>query len=164
MTAAPIATVRPHFPAGRSWESVGDPAAPPAVNALGFVQEVLALSCTPAPSAAGGPLDARVWAQRFVSALVEVIDGDRPPAQLARWTSRPVFQSVTRYSQAAGRTRVRRRARTGREQVASVRVSRPVEGAMEVSARIRCGDRFRALAARLDAVEGGWQCTAVQLG
>jgi hypothetical protein len=35
---------------------------------------------------------------------------------------------------------------------------------MEVSARIRCGDRFRALAARLDAVEGGWRCTALQLG
>jgi hypothetical protein len=164
VTAAPIATIRPHFPPSRSWESVRDPAALPAPNTPGFVQGVLALSYAPAPSAADGPLETRVWAQRFVSALVEVIDGDRPPAQLARWTTRPVFQSVTRYSQAAARTRIRRRARTGREQVASVRVSQPAEGAMEVSARIRCGDRFRALAARIVAVEGGWQCTALQLG
>jgi hypothetical protein len=99
-----------------------------------------------------------------VNALIEVIDGDRPAAQLVRWTTRTVFQSVSRYSQAAGRTRVRRRARTGREQVASVRVSQPAEGALEVSARIRCGERFRALAARLEAVPGGWRCTALQIG
>jgi hypothetical protein len=164
VTAAPIATVRPRFPDGRSWQSVGDPVARPVPSPHPFVQGVLALSCLPPPNTASGPLEPRAWAQRFVSALVEVIDGDRPPAQLARWTSRPVFQSVSRYSQAAGRTRVRRRSRTGREQVASVRVSQPAEGAMEVSARIRCGDRFRALAARLDAVEGGWRCTALQLG
>jgi hypothetical protein len=164
MTTAPIATVHPRFPAGRSWQPVGDPVAWPVPDPVPFVQGVLALSCLPPANPANGPPEPRVWAQRFVSALVEVIDGDRPPAQLARWTSRAVFQSVTRYSQAAGRTRVRRRSRTGREQVASVRVSQPAEGAMEVSARIRCGDRFRALAARLDAVDGGWRCTALQLG
>jgi hypothetical protein len=104
------------------------------------------------------------WATRFVNALVEVLGGDRPPSQMACWTSRTVFASVTRYAQSTGRQRIKQRSRSGREQVASVRVSRPRAGVLEVSARIRCGDRYRALAARLDQVPGGWQCTALQLG
>jgi hypothetical protein len=104
------------------------------------------------------------WATGFVNALVEVLGGDRPPAQLARLTSRTVFASVTRYAQSSGRYRLRSRSRFGREHVASVRISRPRDGVLEVSARIRSGDRYRALAARLDQTPEGWQCTALQLG
>jgi Family of unknown function (DUF6459) len=115
-------------------------------------------------AALGSNYGANRWATRFVHALVEVVGGDRPPGQLARWTSRTVFASVSRYAQTSARQRLRRPGRPGREQVASIRVSRPRDGVLEVSARIRSGDRYRALAARLDAVDGEWRCTALQLG
>ncbi len=176
MTASLTVPVRPMFPSRtRSWRPVDD--SPAVAVPSPYVQGTLALSYA-LPS--GLPADPGLrlvpdqsgdyrpdpvrWAHRFVQILVEVVSGDRPPAQLVRWTTRPVYLAVAEHAQSQSRHRVRKHARLGRQQVAAVRVSQPDGKAIEVCARIRSGERFRALAARLDVTDDGWQCTALELG
>jgi hypothetical protein len=115
-----------------------------------------------APSA-----EVQAWATRFAQAVVEVVAGHRPPGQLVRWTSRTVYRDLER------RTRLAQRAATAasgmpvqrstlRPQVRSVHVCRVGAGVAEVSVHVRHGRRSRALAVRLEAVQGRWTCTAME--
>lgn len=109
--------------------------------------------------------DVTAWAARFAQGVVEVLGGDRPLTQLVRWTSRRVYADLERRVRILGRTcDTDQRLRTVRPQVRSVHVCHPAEGAAEVSVHVRHGKRSRALAARLELVQGRWQCTALQLG
>lgn len=104
------------------------------------------------------------WAARFAQALVEVLGGDRPVAQLLKVTSPQVYDELTR------RTRILARARgvspkpVSRLQVRTVRICRPCDQVAELCVHVRHGQRSRALAARLETRDGRWQCTAVQFG
>ncbi len=109
----------------------------------------------------------QAWATRFAQAVVEVVAGHRPPGQLVRWTSRTVYRDLER------RTRLAQRAATAasgmpvqrstlRPQVRSVHVCRVGAGVAEVSVHVRHGRRSRALAVRLEAVQGRWTCTAME--
>jgi hypothetical protein len=109
----------------------------------------------------------RGWTGRFAQALVEVVGGHRPVTQLARWTSRDVFRDLERRAQLVARATTTAPdtpplRSTIRSQVRSVHVSRPSTGVAEVSVHVRHGDRSRALALRLDLVEGRWVCTALE--
>lgn len=117
------------------------------------------------------------WAGRLVQALVEVLGGSRSPSQLLRWTSREVYDSVVRHAaRPAHAVRVARcgpaagassaaGVRSIPPTVRSVRVCEPVDGVAEVCALIRQhGGRVRAIALRLEGVDGRWQCTALQVG
>jgi hypothetical protein len=107
----------------------------------------------------------QLWSARLVQAFVEVHAGLRPAAQLIRWTTTAVQDTISRQpslSATASATDVRTR-RHG-EVVRSVRASEPVDGVVEVSAVVQRGDRCRAIALRLEGIDGRWQCTAVQLG
>ena len=55
---------------------------------------------------------------------------------------------------------------TGRwaEVVRSVHVSEPVDGVAEVCAIVQQGPRCRAIALRLEGIDGRWQCTALHIG
>jgi hypothetical protein len=117
---------------------------------------------TAAPSA-----EVQAWATRFAQAVVEVVAGHRPPGQLVRWTSRTVYRDLER------RTRLAQRAATAasgmpvqrstlRPQVRSVHVCQVGAGVAEVSVHVRHGRRSRALAVRLEAVQGRWTCTAME--
>jgi hypothetical protein len=110
----------------------------------------------PAPTRRSDLPDPRPWAGRFAQAVLEVAAGARPPSQLLRWTSAPVYDAV---HAAAG-------ALTGghRPVLRSVHVSEPADGIAEVCALGRIGDRVRALALRFEGLDGRWQCTAVELG
>jgi hypothetical protein len=48
--------------------------------------------------------------------------------------------------------------------VKSVRVCEPVDGVAEVAAVISQGGRCRAVAARLEGVDGRWRCVHLQIG
>jgi hypothetical protein len=50
------------------------------------------------------------------------------------------------------------------EVVRSVRVSEPTDGVAEVCAIVQQGPRCRAIALRLEGIDGRWQCTALQIG
>ncbi len=109
--------------------------------------------------------DLQVWAARFAQAVVEVLGGDRPIAQLLRWTSHQVYVEIERRLYLLNRTTdAGRRMRTVRPQVRSVHVFHPSPASAEVSVHVRHGQRSRAIAARLERRKGRWQCTALQLG
>jgi len=105
------------------------------------------------------------FAHRFASAVVEVMGGDRGPSQLLRWTSEQVYADLQRRAALVARTTpADRRVRRLRSQVRSVHLFCPSPRAAEVSVHVRHGERSRALAARLEVVEGRWCCTALEFG
>lgn len=111
-----------------------------------------------------GPAASRSWAGRLVQAVVEVLAGDRPVAQLARWTAAGVYFDLQRMATRAARERAVAPVRPAAEVVRSLHVSEPADGVAEVCALVERGRRARALALRLEQVDGRWQCTALQLG
>lgn len=102
------------------------------------------------------------WGRRLVQVVVEVMCGQRPPVQLLRWTSQPVYDEVlaqTLPSPRPGTYSARRRPR-----VSSVRVCEPVDGVAELSAVVHGQYRVQALALRLEGRDGRWQVTALEAG
>ncbi|MPZ96387.1 MAG: hypothetical protein GEU96_16095 [Propionibacteriales bacterium] len=111
------------------------------------------------------PPDPQPWAHRFVQAVVEVVAGDRPLQQMVRWTSATVYDDLHHRVLLLGQTsNADARVRTERSQVRSVRVCQPAADIAEIAAHVRHGPRSRAIAARLEAENGRWLCTALQFG
>ncbi len=109
--------------------------------------------------------EVQVWAARFAQATVEVLGGDRPLAQLLRWTTARVYTDLDRRVRILGRTApAPQRQRTVRPQVRSVHVFQPEPTCAEVSVHVRHGHRSRAIAARLELRDDRWRCVALQLG
>ena len=113
----------------------------------------------PQPTGRHALPDPRGWSGRFVQALVEVMAGDRPLAQLVRWTSTEVYDLVGARASSTARARAAARAT-----VRSVHVTEPDDGVAEVAATVRRGPRLSAVALRLEGLDGRWQCTALELG
>lgn len=102
------------------------------------------------------------WAAQFVQAAIEVTTGLRPPSQLVRWASEDVRRLLIRRAHLAhrdGRPQVARRS-----VVRSTRVCVPQDGIVEASAVVADGRRVRAVALRLEGLDGRWRVTALQLG
>lgn len=87
-------------------------------------------------------------------ALVEVLCGQRPLAQLRVHCAPEVFAGL--------QTRPSTRGALGH--LLTVRVSEPADGVAEVAAVFRRGERVRALAFRIQGVDGRWRVTALQTG
>lgn len=105
------------------------------------------------------------FAARFAQAVVEVIGGDRGVHQLMRWTTERVYADLTHRSHALHRaTPGDQRRRRVRATVRSVHLFRPDEDAAELSIHVRHGPRSRAIAARIDRIEGRWRCTVLDFG
>ena len=140
-------------------------------------QGALALDLQPRTEVPSAPVptgrhsrDLEPWAARFAQAAVEIVGGDRPVSQLARWTSREVYLDLERRALLV--------ARAGNHQpgVARVQAVRPrvhtlhtcVVGphVTETSIHVRYGNRSRALAARFErrgaAGSLRWVCTALE--
>lgn len=106
---------------------------------------------------------ARMWACRFVQALVEVLSGTRPATQLVSWTSAEVYDRVKRRAAVPGGWPPHG-GRLGRPAVHSVRLCRPQVCAAEVCAVVHAGGRARAMALRLEGDGPRWRCTELELG
>jgi hypothetical protein len=107
------------------------------------------------------------WAGRLVQGILEVLSGVRPLSQLVRWTTTEVYDSIaTRTDHRFRRMSEARELAPHRlaEVVRSVHVSEPVDGIAEVCAIVQQGPRCRAVALRLEGIDGRWQCTALQIG
>lgn len=100
------------------------------------------------------------WAARLIQAVLEMLAGRRRPAQLQEWMAPFLLASL---SVAAGR---RRWTRPGGPppSIRSVRVCEPADGVAEVCAVVQRGQRFFAVAARLEGLDGKWKCVALRLG
>jgi hypothetical protein len=105
--------------------------------------------------------DPRPWTARLAQAIVEVLAGARPASQLSRVATLDVLQLLERGSGRLG-TRPGRPAQ--RPIVGSVHVSEPLDGVAEACAVVDTGPRKRAIALRLEGVNGQWRCTAVHVG
>jgi len=115
----------------------------------------------PQPTGRSALPDPRPWAARFVQAVVEVLAGDRPLAQLVRWTSEEVYDGVAAHVVTLVRAANGRRLPRGA--VRTLRVTEPGDGVAEVSATVRHGPRTTAVALRLEGLDGRWQCTALEM-
>jgi hypothetical protein len=125
--------------------TVGDPAVP------GWSQEAdmgvrrTATAQLP-PATRTGPVLAR--------ALVEVVSGQRPLSQLRVHCAPEVFAGMQRRPIAHGPL----------GHLLNVRVCEPADGAAEISVVFRRGERVRAMAFRIQGVDGRWRITALQTG
>ncbi len=87
-------------------------------------------------------------------ALIEVLSGHRPVGQLRVHCAPDVYAGL------AGRPTF---ASTALPHLVSVRVCEPADGVAEVSVTYRRAERVRALAFRMQGVDGRWRMTALQL-
>lgn len=101
------------------------------------------------------------WSARFVRVLLEAFAGLRPISQLGAWASSDVCRVLSRRMGAADRCRDRRRAAGN---LRSLHVSTPAAGVAEVCAIVAFGDRIRAIALRVEASDGQWRCTELEVG
>lgn len=108
--------------------------------------------------------DPRWWASRLAQALVEVLAGDRPVAQLLRWTDEDVFSQLRRRARLAKPSDRTGHGPNHRALVRSVHIGEPCTGVVEACAVVRSGIRSRALAFRLEDYDGRWRCTALEIG
>jgi hypothetical protein len=110
------------------------------------------------PTSGDALSEPRRWAARLAQAIMEVLYGQRPVQQLLRWTDDAV------YSRIIGRLPARPRVTPGvRPTLRSIRVCTPTDGVAEASAVIQVGRRCRALAIRLEGLDGQWRCTALEI-
>ncbi len=102
------------------------------------------------------------WSWRYLQTAVEIAGGGRPAAQLLRWSRPVVYNELGRLAQSAAR----RQRPEGHPcpQLVTLHSSFVSRMTCEVTARVRYGDRYRALAARFELLEGRMQCTALELG
>jgi hypothetical protein len=119
---------------------------------------------------AGEPVDDPLpdpgrWVSQLARAVAEVSVGERPPAQLNRWVSRTELAKlvaratyISRHPSARAQRGVAR-LRT----VRSVRVCPVAPGIVETSAVLVGADRAQAIAIRLEATNGRWLATAIEM-
>lgn len=100
------------------------------------------------------------WIARYAQAVTEVLAGTRSPRQLAPFTSESVYIGIERSARIAANKKTRLPAAV----VRSVRVCEPEDGVAEASIVVRRGQRHRALAMRVEGLDGKWLCTAMHLG
>ena len=153
---------------------------------IASVQGTLALDLAPrldppeVGSPAGGhagdvvPIDVRVrdelevWSRRYAQAVVEIVSGDRPVAQLVRWHTPAIHHELGRRAGIVARAGVhqaghgRGRRPVVRPQVVSARTCFISRGIAEVSIHVKHGERSRAIAARFEHQDGRWLATALE--
>lgn len=157
LPSAEPAPGRPHRPA------------PPVVGAL-----ALSLSSTEEPRLEDhqfGPQhtpthalpDPRQTSTFLFQAVVEVLGGRRPVSQLTRWMTHEVHAGLS--IRAATIARVLGQRPNGRSAVVkAVRICRPADGVVEASATVIDTHRVRAVAMRLEGLDGRWRVTALEVG
>ena len=94
-------------------------------------------------------------ARVLARALVEILSGQRPVAQLRVHCAPEIYAGLLE------------RPFTGQQalpHILTVRVCEPADGVAEVSAAFRRAERVRAVAFRIEGVDGRWRITALQIG
>lgn len=99
-------------------------------------------------------------ARRLVIGVIETATGRRSASQLRHHTSPTVQAGLARDAGRISRLGSARRPAT----LHSLHVSEPADGVAEVAAVLRVGPRFRALALRLEGLDGRWRCVRLQIG
>jgi hypothetical protein len=101
-----------------------------------------------------------VFARRLVIGIIETATGRRSAAQLGRHTAPAVQAGLAKDAGRIGRLGTAERPAT----LHSLHYAEPADGVAEVAAIVRIGDRFRAIALRLEGLDGRWRCVRLQIG
>jgi hypothetical protein len=104
--------------------------------------------------------DPAVWGRRLLVAIIESMAGRRSLRQLAPHLSAAVHHGLATDTERAARHRKWVRSASVRR----VRVCEPADGVAELAAVIQCATRYRAMAARLEGLDGRWRCTRLEIG
>jgi hypothetical protein len=115
---------------------------------------------TPRPTGRAELPEPATFARRFLIGVIETATGRRPASQLRQHTSPTVHAGLARDAGRIDRLGTARRPAT----LQSVHITEPADAVAEVAAVLRVGDRFRALALRLEGSEGRWRCVRLQIG
>lgn len=118
----------------------------------------------PQPTERSDLPDPRPVAARLAQAIIEVVNGARPLAQLVRWTSESVYADLERRLTVLAASGPPGTRGVMRPVVRSVHASEPTPGVAEVCALVQRGPRAVALALRLQGFDGRWRCTAAEFG
>jgi len=112
----------------------------------------------PRPPDLGALPEPRRWAALLAQAVVEILGGRRPVAQVLRWVDPEIHERLRRSAPS-----VRRAPGGPPVRVRRVRISTSLEGSVEAVAVVDDGTRCRAMAMRLEALERRWLCTALDI-
>ncbi len=135
-----------------------------------YTQEALALDFFPAvddefahrPTRSNDLPEPEPFVAKIAQAVVEVISGQRPATQLIRHTSPTVYSLLARRALVSSR-RLRGGARRAAV-VRRIRLCEPADGVIEACAVVVSHGRVRALAFRLEGLDGRWLMTQVAVG
>ncbi|MER7071479.1 Rv3235 family protein [Terrabacter sp. NPDC000476] len=135
-----------------------------------YAQDALALDFHGAHDADFGPRPTRSgllpepgpFVARLAQAVIEVVSGQRPAPQLIRHAAPTVYAVLARQAMVAGRRRTPGPQRAA--VVRRVRVCEPADGVVEACAVVVAHGRVRALALRLEGLDGRWLVTALTIG
>ena len=135
-----------------------------------YTQEALALDFFPAmeddfarqPTRSSDLPDPEPFVAKIAQAVVEVISGQRPATQLIRHASPTVYALLARRALVS----TRRLAGGARRPavVRRIRLCEPADGVVEACAVVVSDGRVRALAFRLEGLDGRWLMTQVVVG
>ncbi|MFL6162789.1 MAG: Rv3235 family protein [Jatrophihabitantaceae bacterium] len=117
-------------------------------------------SFEPLPTARDDLPDPGGFARRFVIAVIEAATGRRAASQLGSHTSPGVQAGLVRDAGRISRLGTASRPAT----LHSMRLVEPADGVVEAAATVRVGTRYRAIAFRLEGLDGRWRCVRLQIG
>jgi Family of unknown function (DUF6459) len=120
----------------------------------------------PVPTALDDLPDVAEFARQLAQAVVDILAGHRSANQLVRWARPDVFDAVRRRAalNLLGPSSPRTPRTARRPVVRSVRTCDITRTAVEASAVVVEGDRARALAMRLEGLDGRWRLAALVIG
>ncbi|MFJ4037694.1 Rv3235 family protein [Microbacterium sp. NPDC090007] len=103
------------------------------------------------------------FAVQVVHAVLEVLAGVREVDQLARWLSGDVYSAVTARASLTARARSARGLPALRttHAIRNVRASSPADHVVEATVTVATRVRTRAVALRLEGLDGRWRVTSL---
>lgn len=103
------------------------------------------------------------FAEQIVHAVLEVLAGVREVDQLARWLSGDVYSAVVARANLTARARSARGIPALRttHAIRNVRVSSPADHVVEATVTVATRIRTRAVALRLEGLDGRWRVTSL---
>jgi hypothetical protein len=125
-------------------------------------RRAFALHVAPVPALPQALPDPVGWGRRLLVGIIETAGGRRPLQQLGALLNHRVAYGLGQDFERAALMNTPHW--THAATVRTVHACVPAEGVAEVSATVQAGRRVRAIAMRLEAQDGRWQCTKLQLG
>jgi hypothetical protein len=109
--------------------------------------------------------DPEPFLRNLTRGVLEVFSGAREVEQLARWVTEDAFRKLVVRSNLSARARSARGvpARRPVHSILSVRHTQPADGVVEAVVIVAGPARTRAVAVRLEGMDGRWRATSLAL-